>query len=343
MIPVHNLYFMLMYAWDALDQAEAVDVEPLDQNSILELLGGVMAAGVSNLLRRGLDRGYVENSETIPGIRGRLDVDTSLRRVLLPQALAHCRFDELSRDVQHNRIIKATLKKLTVADQINGNLRRELASLYQRFGGVSDENVSAHSFNGIQLKRKNGGYRLLLQICRLVHDEMLMDESTGRACFRDFQRDKGKMRKLFERFVRTFWERHNTDYKVTSPRFGWHGQDGSSEALAHLPEMRTDIVLRSKDRCIVVDTKFAGRTLTLNEFGQKKVKTGHLFQLHAYMSNMVESGRYPADLEGMLLYPETDCPVDLQYLIQGRRVRVVTVNMNQPWKGIHRDLRALVA
>ena len=66
----------------------------------------------------------------------------------------------------------------------------------------------------------------------------------------------------------------------------------------------------------MIDTKFSKSTLTDNQ-GKKQVKTGNLYQLHAYMTNMVASGDYPADLEGMLLYPETDGPVHLDFSVMG--------------------------
>ena len=72
-----------------------------------------------------------------------------------------------------------------------------------------------------------------------------------------------------------------------------------------LPGMQTDVVLRSATRTLVIDTKFTKRTLTHNRERQQ-VNTGHLYQLHAYMTNMAESGDYPGALEGMLLYPETE-------------------------------------
>ena len=55
------------------------------------------------------------------------------------------------------------------------------------------------------------------------------------------------------------------------------------------------------------------------------------------------SGQYTGRLEGMLLYPETHEPVDVRPSVQGIPIRVVTINLNQAWDGIHKDLLALVA
>jgi hypothetical protein len=46
----------------------------------------------------------------------------------------------------------------------------------------------------------------------------------------------------------------------------------------------------------------------------------------------------------MLLYPATDSPLSASYADpKGRRISIRTINLNQPWQGIHRDLLALVA
>lgn len=340
MIPVRNIYYMLVYAWDALEASSVVNVDEMDPHDVLELLGGVLCNGATYLLRRGLDRDYVEHNETISGLRGRLDIETSLKRVLLPQALAHCRFDELSHDVAHNRVIRATLRRLALADELNGALRNELAGLHRRFAGVADVPLSRQLFRGIQLHRNNHYYSLVLEVCRLVAEHVLINESTGRAEFRSFERDEGKMRRLFERFVRNFYRIHSS-FVVSAPRFEWYRREGSAEDLSVLPGMQTDLVLRTPERTIVVDTKFTKRTLETNR-GGRQVKTGHLYQLNAYMTNMAASGDYPGELEGMLIYPETEEPVHLDYRLLGRRVRVVTVNMNQPWHGVRDELLGLL-
>ena len=159
--------------------------------------------------------------------------------------------------------------------------------------------------------------------------------------FQDFRRDKEKMRTLFEKFVHKFYARH-TGYRVSAPTLAWDGAADSPSGTDLLPGMRTDIVLASKHRTIVVDTKFTEKTLESGRL-RKHVKTGHLYQLHAYMTNMAASDRFAGPVEGMLLYPETEGPVQLDYRIHGRRLRVSTVNLDQPWQGIRDELLGLVA
>lgn len=342
MIPVRNLYYLLLYAWDVLKARDVVDVQTLDPNEeVVGLLARVLRSGTTALLRRGLDRGYGERAEVLPGIRGRLDIETSLKRALFPQALAACRFDELSHDVAHNRVIRATLRRLATAPELPRSLRGDLAGLYRRFEGVVDIPLRSSAFRGIRLHRNNHHYGLVLAVCRLVCEGSLVGED-GTQRFQDFRRDPARMRTLFEHFVRNFFARHAEGYRVSAPSFGWVGADASPSGTELLPGMRTDIVLEAPERTLVVDTKYTQKTLATGRH-RKHVKTGHLYQLHAYMTNMAASGRYPGPVEGLLLYPETEGPVALDYRLQGRRVRVSTVNLDQPWQGIEAALLALVA
>jgi 5-methylcytosine-specific restriction enzyme subunit McrC len=59
MIAIKNLFYLLLYAWDAFDEGQitAVDAEP--ETDLLNLLAGVLCRGVDHLARRGIDRGYL--------------------------------------------------------------------------------------------------------------------------------------------------------------------------------------------------------------------------------------------------------------------------------------------
>lgn len=71
-IPIENLYYLLVYAWDSLEEAELVDVEIEDGTKIVDLFARVLKSGLEYLLRKGLDRSYVVERGTISGIRARL-------------------------------------------------------------------------------------------------------------------------------------------------------------------------------------------------------------------------------------------------------------------------------
>ena len=64
-----------------------------------DLLGKILSTGVNHLVRRGIDRGYVERREDLAGIRGKLAVSDTAKRALRSRARAACDFEELSVDI----------------------------------------------------------------------------------------------------------------------------------------------------------------------------------------------------------------------------------------------------
>src|SRR5689334_9576868 len=109
-VPIRNIYYLLCYAWDRLEALALVDTSALQGDRVQNLLGTVLAEGVSGLLRAGLDRGYVTYEDAGRSIRGKILLAESLSNLLLQQGRIVCRADELSADVPHNRIVKAGMR-----------------------------------------------------------------------------------------------------------------------------------------------------------------------------------------------------------------------------------------
>src|SRR5262249_44905902 len=107
-IPVENLYYMFCYAWGRFYEGKSLYTGATISSSVTNLLAKVLGNGVERLLRKGLDRGYVERSEELARLRGRIVVSESVGRNLFASARACCSYDELSYDVLHNRILKTT-------------------------------------------------------------------------------------------------------------------------------------------------------------------------------------------------------------------------------------------
>ena len=82
-IPIQNIYFLLCYAWNKLDEKELVDVRASDEKDLVDLLARVLISGVSRLFKKGLDRDYILYQESIPGIKGKLELGATLKKSLL--------------------------------------------------------------------------------------------------------------------------------------------------------------------------------------------------------------------------------------------------------------------
>jgi 5-methylcytosine-specific restriction enzyme subunit McrC len=338
-IPIQNIYYLLVYAWDSLEEADLLQMEPEQSTDLLELFANVLSSGVAHILRRGLDRGYLLHEEAIPGIRGKLQVSETAKRALRRSGRAFCVFDEQSYDIPSNRIIKATLRRLLRAKELSEVNRALVGEDYRRLNEISDIELSNDHFRLVQLHRNNAFYVFLLDVCLIIHNNLLPDERSGEMVFRDFVRNEGDLAALFEKFVRNFLAREQNHYRVTSSRLKWNAT-ADTAALEFLPVMQTDIVLSSIDRKIVIDTKFYSEALQRSQF-KETVRSGHLYQILAYLRNIPVVGAI--SLEGMLLYPTDDRTLELKYVLEGYPISIRTVNLNQPWQQLRQDLLELVA
>jgi len=73
LIPIQNLYYLLCYSWNRLDEAELVDINIDEFDAPQDLLARILLSGTKKILKKGLDRNYQEYSEETSSIRGRVN------------------------------------------------------------------------------------------------------------------------------------------------------------------------------------------------------------------------------------------------------------------------------
>ena len=341
-IPIQNLYYLLCYSWNRLAEAEVVDVSAIDSTEQVDLFAAVLIKGTQHLLRRGLEQGYQAHSESIPGIRGRLNIGVSAQKALFSQGLAHCEFDELTMNTLANQIIKSAIWHLSRVSNVNCDLRRQLSSLSRDLTGIDTLPLKKNLFRKVQLHANARYYKFLLNVCELITDSLLIDETSGQYKFRDFTRDEKRMARVFEEFLFNFYKLERRDLSIKKEKISWIASAANPADMAYLPTMETDISVRSAAKTLIIDAKYYKETLTLNRLGNHRVHSGNLYQLFAYLKNIEVVEPQGTNVEGMLLYPVVDNDVRLEYHIHGHRVRVCTVNLAMHWSEIKTELLSLL-
>jgi 5-methylcytosine-specific restriction enzyme subunit McrC len=337
-IPIQNIYYLLCYAWNKLEERDIVDITGIETTQLCDLFAKILIGGTSRLLKMGLDRGYIQQNVEVIGIKGKVDFGLSLKKNLFHKARAQCQFDELSHNVLHNQILKSTLRHLAEVNELEANLKEQLYGLYRILHEVEDIRLSKSLFRLIQLHRNNSFYEFLLKICELVADNLLPSEQKGHSKFKDFIRDERQMASLFEEFVRNFFRLEQNIYKVYREDIRW---DISSGDESFLPKMQTDISLESKDRKIVIDTKYYQEALK-EHYDKEKIKSENMYQIFAYLKNLESTKEINRYCEGILLYPTVTKDLDINITIHQHQVRFKTINLNQDWRVVHKDLLAIV-
>jgi len=195
-------------------------------------------------------------------------------------------------------------------------------------------------FSQVRFHRNNRRYRFLLDVCRMVAEDLLPSENEGQWHFVDFTRDEMKMNQLFEKFVFNIY-RLETSYKVRVEEIKWTLDSASPEDLAFLPIMRTDITLQNSDEKIIMDAKYYRETMS-ERYSQKKIKSGNMYQLFSYLINQETEDPRTLATRGILLYPAVDQDYDLRYRFEGHRLEIRTVNLHADWDKIDQRLKEIV-
>jgi 5-methylcytosine-specific restriction enzyme subunit McrC len=345
-IPIANVYYLLCYAWDKLEERDLVKIDPTQSTELVDLFARVLSSGVDHLLKKGFDRGYMDQSEDTQRIRGRIEFQQTIRRNLLDRVFVHCKFDEMSYDILHNRILKTTLGRLIKTHGINKKTQDSLIEHWRRLGGVREIQLTEQLFGQVQLHRDKYIYDFLLKVCRLLFENLIPTEKTGEWRFRAFQQDPKPMAALFEAFVRNFYKRElsPTFAKVGREDMIWNLSALEVSFASLLPKMQTDVSITTSVKKIIFDCKYTDDPFEEPRFeGTRKLKAAHLYQVSAYLDNLIE-GPEKKSRQAILLYPLAKRPVHLDYgRPTGETISVRTIDLSQAWPAIHADLLNLVS
>ena len=345
-IPSENLYYVLCYAWERLDR---LTVEPRDVRDACDddlpqnLLARLLLDSFDRILRRGLDRGYQGRTEETRRPRGKVDLPATVRRALRARGRVHVRYEELSRDVLHNRIVKTTMQRLAAVPELDAGLRSDLMRSARRIPDIAEVELRDDLFRRVQIHRNNADYGFLLDLCRLLSRHLFPETYAGTVHFRDFTGDDREMGLLFEDFVRGFLRIECPPLKVYKGHKQIEWNDIPEGDAKRFPVMEIDIyVPGAGGPSAIIETKcvakpFVGASGTRAD----SLRSDHLYQLFAYLTNHAQS--YPAEPRalGVLLYATAGDLLDYRYNLHGHPLWVRSVDLAQPWQGLRADLICL--
>ncbi len=337
MIPIRNVYYLLCYAWDSLEEAGAVDLQDLDDfDRIEDLFGLVLARAVTRIGRRGLDRSYIDFEEELAGVRGKIELAATIKQASLVRHRLVCSFEDLSPDVIHNQVIAATLDVLARHQPLDAGVRREVRIALAQMRDVSMIPLSGQVFSRVHLDRNRRAYRFLINICQLLHETRMVDQASGRSRFIGLDLERITMWRVFETFAASFFEKEQSRYQIQAQRwvdwFELHTRGLSSRN--RVPVMKPDLFLSSEERRIILDTKFYSSGGLADET-DGKLDPGNLYQLFAYVVNRDRAHPQGPTHEGMLLYPTVGVETRVDFTTNGHRFQARSVDLGRSWREIH--------
>lgn len=334
-ILIRNIYYMLSYAFQELKRRNYEDIDKEDFERVQDLFAEILYKGMSMQLKQGLYREYIEKHDTLPLLKGKLDIRETIRNRVQRKSVLSCEFDELSENNIFNQIIKTTACILVREKTVSRIRKLQLKSLLPFFDGVDEVNPFTIRWNMLRYQRSNQTYKMLMNICFFVLDGMLMTDESGAFKMATFSDEH--MNRLFEKFVLEYYKVHHKGVSANTEHIEWDIDMEKSPMIDFLPAMKTDVTLRSGNHVLIIDTKYYGSALQYN-FNKATIHSNNLFQVFSYVKN-VDIGN-TGDVEGVLLYAKTQEEIspNLDAVFGKNRIRVKTLDLNKEFVDIAKQL-----
>ena len=337
-IPIENIYYMLCYAWGYWKESELINVENISHKNLPNLLGKVLANSMQYLIKKGVDREYIENTEKISSLKGKILFNESIKTQTWNEGKLYCNYDELTYDILQNQIIKYTINRLITSKLLDEKVKTDLMRIYHYFGEISNIELVDNNFKKVKIHRNNSHYGFLMNICFLIYKNLIPTKNKGESQFKDFIRDEKEMAYIFENFVRNFYKVKQGKFSVRRENIKWNIEVYEGNVL-YLPKMETDITLENNNEKIIIDTKYYKEALKENY--SRKFITSNLYQIFSYLGNIsLEENK---KMSGILVYPEVEESIDFSGRYnENFDIKVKTLNLNQSWEKIEKRLLELI-
>ncbi len=338
MIPVRNIYYMLAYAFQVLNEDGYRNVATEQFDNVAELCAAILTKGVSIQLKRGLGRDYISKTETLSGLKGKIDITESIKTQTMQRKQMVCTYDDFSVDTDMNRIIKTTMMVLLHSD-IDKSRKKEIKKILIFFDDVQE--IEVHSINwNQQYSRNNKTYQMLISICYLVLKGLLQTTSDGNTKLMHFI-DTQKMHRLYEKFILEYYRKEHPAITANASQISWQLDDDFNDML---PIMQTDIMLTKGEKVLIIDAKYYGST-TNAMYDKHTLHSNNLYQIFTYVKNKeYELKDKPHEVSGMLLYAKTDEEIqpNQKYKMSGNNIDVRTLDLNLDFEEIKGQLDEIV-
>lgn len=334
MIPVKNIYYMLSYSFQVLNEQGYKKIATEEFHNTADLCAAILCKGISLQLKRGLGREYLQVRDEISSLRGKIDITESIKSRSMLKKQMSCVYDEFSVNSYLNKILKTTMTLLMHSD-ITKSRKKEIKGLLVYFSEVDILDIHTINWN-VQYNRNNKTYQLLISICYLVIKGLLQTNSEGSTKLMDFI-DEQRMCKLFERFILEYYRKEHRDIKANASQIPWQLDDDIS---AMLPVMQTDIMLTKDDKTLIIDAKYYAKT-TQSRFDVNTLHSGNLYQIFTYVKNKeIERSNESHEVSGMLLYAKTDEMIlpNSTYKMSGNKISVKTLDLDCDFSQIAKQL-----
>ena len=336
---IKNIFYMLTYAFQVLKQTNYEKIASEAFEKIQDLSAAILAKGISQQLKQGLYREYVTHEGNLSVMRGKLDIQNTLKNRIQQIHRVACIYDELSENNIYNQILKTTVTMLIRERSVAHERKQALKDILRYFYSTETVNPAIIRWNTLRLRKNNESMQMLINMCFFVLKDLLLTTEKGRYRIASFSDEH--MARLFEKFVLEYYKSHHSHLEACPAQIHWNLDGNPDESVLRLlPQMKTDITLRYQGKTLIIDTKYYMRILQ-SQFDTNKLHSNNLYQIFTYVKNKDVQAK--GNVSGLLLYAKTDETIatDCSFSMRGNRISVKNLDLNKEFKYIAAQLDAI--
>lgn len=335
---IHNIYYMLTYAFQELKQNNYEKINGENFDEILDLFAEILHKGIAYQLKQGLRKEYVSCHDSLATIRGKLDLNVTIKNRIKRLYKIGCNYDELSENNIYNQILKTTVLILLKSPDVKPERKELLRRLMLFFNNVDIIDIHSLEWN-MQFGKNSKTYHMLLNVCNFIIEGLLMTTEKGSYLMRTFSDER--MAKLYEKFILEYYKRHYPCLNPKAAQINWNIKKEKSTTDI-LPNMQSDTMLTLNDRTLIIDAKYYSKSMQYN-FDKAKIHSINLYQIHSYVMNY--DSEHTGKVDGMLLYAKTEekiIPDGKMTFNDGNVIYFKSLDLNQEFPEIEKQLKCII-
>jgi len=257
-----------------------------DRMNLLEIYIAMFVDAVTELVRKGLAADYVVRRSNEKFLKGRLEKKEQIRHNQIHKERFFVSYDSYERDRPENRIVKATLKKLSQKSRSPLN-RKNLQELLFVFDEVTMPANPLQDLRNLVKSRQMRHYETVLQWCEIFLGDSAPVGHRGRHYTLAVMFD---MNRIFEDYVAYWLKRNRPDLDIRTQ----HSSKHLLIAPKPLFKLRPDLLIGDE---ILADTKWKVLDEKTKWYG---LSQQDLYQMFAY------GKKYEKSKMLYLIYPKSE-------------------------------------
>ena len=146
-VPIKNALYMYSYVWDRKRRDELIDLSNTDDFNFSDLYAELFLMNVRRVIRKGLNREYINRNEAVPVIKGKIDYLSTITKQSIYSGKIYCEYDEYEENNLLNQIIKYTAIQIYRSKGLTETYKKKIRFIigqlnsveYREIGPVSEE------------------------------------------------------------------------------------------------------------------------------------------------------------------------------------------------------------